>query len=139
MAEASLGIKRACPSCAVKFYDFNSETLTCPKCSHSFAIAAPVKRKPKPVKKKIIRKPKPKKEDGEMPVGVEDLEDLDELDDVPDVPHLEEVEEHEEPGHNEDDAEDDMYIDEIKPENDELLIDSLDEDEEDEEEDESAA
>jgi uncharacterized protein (TIGR02300 family) len=32
----SLGIKRTCPSCSTKFYDFGKKKITCPKCKSEF-------------------------------------------------------------------------------------------------------
>jgi uncharacterized protein (TIGR02300 family) len=33
----SLGNKRACKKCQTKFYDFNKEDISCPKCGHTMA------------------------------------------------------------------------------------------------------
>lgn len=89
---ASLGTKRACPQCGTKFYDFNKEDLTCPKCD----------AKVDPNSNKTFKAPEPKKPKKEGPeaalsesedivVGgdeafesVEDIEDEDEelVDDI---------------------------------------------------------
>jgi uncharacterized protein (TIGR02300 family) len=36
MAKADLGTKRACPSCAAKFYDLGRRPIRCPKCETEF-------------------------------------------------------------------------------------------------------
>lgn len=38
MAKADLGIKRACLSCGMKFYDFNRTPIICPGCSAEFNL-----------------------------------------------------------------------------------------------------
>ena len=45
---ANIGSKRTCTKCQTKFYDFNKEEMTCPKCGHSmvpkdFISVAPLK------------------------------------------------------------------------------------------------
>jgi len=35
----SLGNKRTCRKCQTKFYDFNKEEMTCPKCQHQMSQA----------------------------------------------------------------------------------------------------
>ena len=36
MSEPEWGIKRVCPSCSIKYYDFNKRPITCPKCEFKF-------------------------------------------------------------------------------------------------------
>ena len=36
MSKPEWGIKRLCPSCGIKYYDFNKETIKCPKCEFEF-------------------------------------------------------------------------------------------------------
>ena len=36
MSEPEWGIKRVCPSCSVKYYDFNKNPIICPKCEFEF-------------------------------------------------------------------------------------------------------
>ena len=38
MVDASLGMKRTCPSCAARFYDLNKDPIVCPKCGESFVV-----------------------------------------------------------------------------------------------------
>ena len=64
MAKPEWGVKRACPSCATRFYDLLRDPITCPACGESFAMevfarprrgkaalstAAKAAAKPKPV------------------------------------------------------------------------------------------
>ncbi len=36
MSEPEWGIKRLCPSCSIKYYDFNKNPIICPKCNFEF-------------------------------------------------------------------------------------------------------
>ena len=36
MSKPEWGIKRLCPSCGIKYYDFNKEIIKCPKCDSEF-------------------------------------------------------------------------------------------------------
>ena len=36
MSNVEWGIKRVCPSCSVKYYDFNKNPVICPKCEFEF-------------------------------------------------------------------------------------------------------
>jgi len=36
MSNPEWGIKRVCPSCSIKYYDFNKNPITCPKCEFEF-------------------------------------------------------------------------------------------------------
>ena len=36
MSNPEWGIKRVCPSCSIKYYDFNKEPIICPKCEFIF-------------------------------------------------------------------------------------------------------
>ena len=36
MSEPQWGIKRVCPSCSIKYYDFNKNPIICPKCEFEF-------------------------------------------------------------------------------------------------------
>ena len=36
MSEPEWGIKRVCPSCNIKYYDFNKNPIICPKCEFEF-------------------------------------------------------------------------------------------------------
>ena len=36
MSEPKWGIKRVCPSCSIKYYDFNKNPIVCPKCEFEF-------------------------------------------------------------------------------------------------------
>ena len=36
MSKPEWGIKRVCPSCSIKYYDFNKSPIICPKCKFEF-------------------------------------------------------------------------------------------------------
>ena len=36
MSKPEWGIKRVCPSCSIKYYDFNKDPIKCPKCEFEF-------------------------------------------------------------------------------------------------------
>ena len=36
MSKPEWGIKRVCPSCNIKYYDFNKNPIVCPKCKFEF-------------------------------------------------------------------------------------------------------
>ena len=36
MSKPEWGIKRVCPSCSIKYYDFNKDPIICPKCEFEF-------------------------------------------------------------------------------------------------------
>ena len=36
MSKLEWGIKRVCPSCSIKYYDFNKNPIICPKCEFEF-------------------------------------------------------------------------------------------------------
>ena len=36
MSNPEWGIKRVCPSCSIKYYDFNKNPIICPKCEFEF-------------------------------------------------------------------------------------------------------
>ncbi len=36
MSKPEWGIKRVCPSCSIKYYDFNKSPIICPKCEFVF-------------------------------------------------------------------------------------------------------
>ena len=58
MAKEEWGVKRACPTCGVKFYDLAADPVICPACEGSFARASLNDRKQTVA---AAEKPKPKK------------------------------------------------------------------------------
>ena len=107
MAKADLGIKRACLSCGMKFYDFNRTPIICPGCSTEFSLENLLtSRKGRSALKSTVSKAQAKKsedvedqdenvhddEDGDdenaeqnAVIGEEDNIDYDEEDDVTEV------------------------------------------------------
>ena len=45
MVKADLGMKRACPSCAARFYDLTKRPIECPNCGFSFEPEALYKQR----------------------------------------------------------------------------------------------
>lgn len=71
MAKADLGIKRACLSCGMKFYDFNRTPIICPGCCTEFSLENLLtSRKGRSALKSTVSKAQAKKS--------EDVEDQDE-------------------------------------------------------------
>ena len=71
MAKADLGIKLACLSCGMKFYDFNRTPIICPGCSTEFNLENLLtSRKGRSALKSTVSKAQAKKS--------EDVEDQDE-------------------------------------------------------------
>jgi uncharacterized protein (TIGR02300 family) len=69
MAKADLGTKRACPSCAAKFYDLGRDPARCPKCETEFdanAVPTPAKSRAaaKPAKEATPESPAAAEKDG---------------------------------------------------------------------------
>lgn len=135
---ASLGSKRHCPKCQSKFFDMGALEVCCPKCDYVFPIHLTPREKPlakplkssKPVRYRVDAASL--SDDDEAIDGLGDVIELEELDDdiYDDVDHLEEVEDHHEAPEvdiNSDDADDEMFIDEIGKD-DLHIIDDLDED-----------
>ena len=50
MPKAEWGTKRACPKCAVRFYDLNKDPITCPGCGATFDLATILETYKKPIK-----------------------------------------------------------------------------------------
>ena len=72
MAKADLGIKRACLSCGIKFYDFNRTPIICPGCSTEFSLENLLtSRKGRSAVKSAVSKAQAKKAD-----DVEDQENI---------------------------------------------------------------
>ncbi len=89
-APVSLGTKRSCPDCSTKFYDFNKDDLTCPKCRAKLdpqKLNAPAAI-PKRSKKDNTEEALMESEDivvAGSEEAFESVEDLDDEDDVTDV------------------------------------------------------
>lgn len=101
MPKDEWGLKRACPSCATRFYDLQRDPMTCPSCGATFTAESLLAGKSRPVR---IEKTKPQASDiGDVPdiEGdeevietdadieddiLEDDEDNVDLDEIADVP-----------------------------------------------------
>lgn len=129
VAVATRGLKRICPSCGTRYYDFNKRPVHCPECKTEFT--GEIKMKARRARTAII-------EDDEAVLGDEGIEvkeaaandDDVELPENDDTVSLEDVEEEEV-------AEDEDAVIAIEELDDDLDDDDLDDDDdEDEEEDE---
>lgn len=129
-----LGAKRVCPKCGTKFYDLGKSPAECPKCKHSFnaAVLASARgaKKPRPSKPAKPLKPALLQDSEEeldlsefetpeeISAGDDELENLDDLDSLAagELEALPEVgeREREEDIINSDDAEDDVFIEDME-------------------------
>lgn len=77
----SLGTKRTCPKCSLKFYDFSKPTIQCPKCGTEVdpQAQAPVLRQASEAKK--APKAKPIVDEEEVTAGASEFESVDDLGD----------------------------------------------------------
>jgi len=129
----ALGTKRHCPQCQAKFYDLRANPVVCPKCAYTFPDESASSRKQHMNGKAAIKVKKPvvRVEEIEELKGMGEVHELEELDAFDeDVGHLEEVEDHSEESDldlNSDDADDDMFIDELAA-SDIHLVDEVEED-----------
>lgn len=133
---ASLGTKRQCPDCSAKFYDMGALEVACPKCAYAFPIH--LTSREEPLARAVVAAPLPAKakhykiasKDDDAIEGLGAVVELEEFDDeFDDIDHLEEVEDHHEDPEvdvNGDDADDEMFIDDIA-DGDVHLIDEPDE------------
>ncbi len=120
---ANRGLKRICPSCGTRYYDFNKRPVLCPECKTEFT--GEIKVKARRGRASVV-------EDDDAVLGDEGLENkeaaLNEEDDVldegDDTVSLDDVEEDDEDS----DDEDAIDMDEI---DDDFEDDDLDEDEDD--------
>lgn len=117
------GLKRICPSCGTRYYDFNKRPVICPSCKAEFAAESKAKGRTRrsPANDEALAK---KAVPAAAPAEEEDVEIADE-----DLVSLDEVEEMEE-GDDDDDLEIDDEIEDL----DDLEEDDADDDEEEEEE-----
>ena len=53
MAKDEWGTKRACPKCAVRFYDLNKDPIVCPSCGASFDLTSILETYKKPTKETV--------------------------------------------------------------------------------------
>ena len=66
MSKPEWGIKRICPSCGIKYYDFDKTPITCPKCNFEFDPDLLLKsRKGRGVSNKVEESEKIRIEDSE--------------------------------------------------------------------------
>ena len=95
MSKPEWGIKRVCPSCSIKYYDFNKNPIICPKCEFEFDPDLLLKsRKGRSIASKTednevssdVNKEEKTLEDDIN--SIENDEDILEIDDEPDVQNV---------------------------------------------------
>lgn len=94
----SLGTKRTCPKCGVKFYDFNKKELNCPKCAVELDEATLAQVAKIPLKAEKKEKPAPAvvaEDEADSGPGFESVDDLGGDDDVEDIEVVEDKDDEE--------------------------------------------
>lgn len=82
MPKDEWGLKRACPTCATRFYDLGRDPMTCPACGAVFSLESLTAGKPRPVRQEKV---KPEASDiGDVPDLDADDEVIDADDDLAD-------------------------------------------------------
>lgn len=71
MPKDEWGVKRACPECAVRFYDLRNDPMTCPSCGVIFDIASLSQSK-----QRVVERPKPAPKKAVVPPPSEESDDL---------------------------------------------------------------
>lgn len=107
------GLKRICPSCGTRYYDFNRRPVVCPSCETEFSAELKVK----------TRRSRPAAAEEEKPGVDEDSEAGTE-----DTVSLDEVEEMEEGEDSEDEVEGDLDIDDTLDIDEDMDDEDMDED-----------
>lgn len=125
------GMKRICPGCSTRFYDFNKRPIVCPNCKIEFTGEVKVKiRRSRAVAAETV-------EDQTDDTPVADKDEDDALLENDDVVSLDEVDEDEVEDEDEDVTDPDLDMDEDDLDDDDFDDeDDLDDDEDDEDEDE---
>jgi len=60
MPKEEWGVKRVCPKCTVRFYDLQSDPMTCPSCGATFDLASLTNTKNRSVMpEKVVKEVKP--------------------------------------------------------------------------------
>ena len=92
MSKPEWGIKRVCPSCSIKYYDFNKSPIICPKCEFEFDPDLLLKSRkgrsiaPKPEVSEVSSDVKKEEETLENDINsIENDEDILEIDDETDI------------------------------------------------------
>jgi uncharacterized protein (TIGR02300 family) len=90
LVKADLGTKRACPSCAARFYDLSKRPIECPKCGYSFEPETLYKqrrgRQPEPAEPSVVRAAETEDEEAEDEAEDQEAEAEDEEEQVEEAP-----------------------------------------------------
>ncbi|MBI2235176.1 MAG: FYDLN acid domain-containing protein [Micavibrio aeruginosavorus] len=130
------GMKRICPSCSTRYYDFNKRPVTCPNCKAEFTAEIKVRARRSRVSNDDAGQVSETTAAGKRKLGDDEDEDLI-AEGEEGVVSLDELEDDEDDVSEEDEEGDpDLDLDEDDLDEDELDDEDLDEDEDEEEEDE---
>lgn len=129
VAVATRGLKRICPSCGTRYYDFDKRPIFCPDCKTEFT--GEIKMKSRRSRATIV-------EDDEAVLGNEGIEEgeileneeAEEIESDEDTVSLDDVEE------GEDDSDDDLDVEDFDDDLDEDFDDEDDDDDDDDEDEE---
>ncbi len=95
MSNPEWGIKRVCPSCSIKYYDFNKNPITCPKCEFEFDPDLLLKsRKGRGIALKIeddTASNNPKKENETFEEDIHSIENNEEILEIDDDSDIEDI------------------------------------------------
>jgi uncharacterized protein (TIGR02300 family) len=82
MPKDEWGVKRVCPNCSSRFYDLQTDPMTCPSCGTTFALDSLTMVKPKALRPEKV-KPEPEDIDDlpDIEVEAETADSDDDLDD----------------------------------------------------------
>ena len=93
MSNPEWGIKRACPSCGIKYYDFNKNPIICPKCEFKFDPDLLLKsRKGRSIVSKTEEVEVSKVSNQEEETLEEDINSLQNVDDILEIDNESEIE-----------------------------------------------
>ena len=137
MSNPEWGIKRACPSCGIKYYDFKKNPIICPKCEFEFDPDLLLKsRKGRSIVSKVEDVELSKDSDQETETLEEDINSLQNDDEILEIDNVSEIENDdidnkiEENVNNDDDNLE--IIDDDLDEKDDFSVEISDDDQEDE-------
>ena len=137
MSNPEWGIKRACPSCGIKYYDFNKNPIICPKCEFEFDPDLLLKsRKGRSTVSKVEDVELSKDSDQETETLEEDINSLQNDDEILEIDNVSEIENNDIDNKIEESVNDDNdnleIIDDELDEKDDFSVEISDDNEEDE-------
>lgn len=82
MPKEEWGLKRVCPSCAMRFYDLQRDPMTCPSCGASFSAESLLAGKPRAVRPEKAKPEAAEAEEAEVIDADDEVIDTDADDDI---------------------------------------------------------